>query len=106
MKARSVIFTKTQFPTTALGFPPMLMAGSGVVAMVAYALPFLIGWVPLAMPLAGVAFVLSLAWCRTIAQADKHCVSVFFTSFAFWGPSQRRWLSAGAMPSRSRRARP
>jgi hypothetical protein len=101
MKARSVVFTHTQYPLAIFGLPPILAILSVAAGAVAFLATILAGAVPIAM------FVLVLVAAPLLwkshrkGQADRHVETVFLTALTFWGLSSRRWLLTGAFPKRS-----
>ncbi len=101
MKARSVVFTHTQYPVAIFGLPPILAILSVAAGAVAFLATILAGAVPVSM-IVLVLVAAPLLWrSHRLGQADRHIESVFLTAIAFWGLSSRRWLLTGAFPKRS-----
>ena len=107
MKARSVLFTHVQHPTTAFGLPPRLLGVAVAPAAAVYMLSVVAGGLAVSMVALGVTLAAGLALAARLARRDRHVDSVAFAAFAFWGVSRRRWLLAGTPPAgpRPRRGR-
>lgn len=105
MKARSVVFTNIQWPTTVFGMPPKLVALTLGVGVVVYVVMFVIGWVALSFIGFGLVTMVGLYLSFRAGRTDRHIESVVPRTIAFWGIAPRRWLLAGARPVRSRGGR-
>lgn len=98
MKARSVIFTHIQTPSTIIGLPPIMMAASFGVSFVAYLTLTICGAPATAMFTFGGLMVLGMGASYGLSRHDHHVESILLNAFAFWFFSSRRWLLAGASP--------
>lgn len=104
MKARSVVFTHTQFPDTIFGLPRLMTVLAIAAAVLVMVTMFIVGIFvatgAIAFALLGFAATLTgglaLAW--RAGRTDRHVETVFLASARFWRGASRRWLLAGAAP--------
>lgn len=98
MKARSVIFTHTQWPLAIFGMPPRLAALAVFSGMAVYLACVVVGLIPVALIAAALCVGIGLAQAHRLGRTDRHVETVFLTTFAFWRLSSTRGLSTGAFP--------
>ncbi len=102
MKARAVIFTHVQRPTTIFGMPPLMVGLVAGAAFLVWEFSLLTGLGLLAPLFMAIVAGSGLYLCFRLSRNDHHVETVLLGTMRFWGTARYKALLAGAAPSTRR----